>query len=177
MFSCPFYFKLQALPECQFLSGFPSHSRHGKKVRLNQKRFLLFLHLRNRRQRGEGRDTSAPSCAISLPSRDSVLLCPLGQCLADSLPLAPLLLASLHDNLWAMIKRRSYGCPGLSMPVLTEEQVRKESDPSLTYLKKEKKKPALTAVQSIHPLTQWSSGSKRRKRLRGKCGYPTQVAI
>ena len=52
----------------------------------------------------EGRDAWAPSCTISLLSRDFALLCLPGQCLAHSLPLAHLLLALLHESLQATIK-------------------------------------------------------------------------
>ena len=51
----------------------------------------------------EARDAWAPSCTISLLSRDFALLRLPGQCLAHSLPLAPLLLALLHERLQATI--------------------------------------------------------------------------
>lgn len=81
-------------------------------------------------EKREGKDSLDPSCAYH----------PLLQRFCASWPAWPMLgtftvtlfLASLYANLWAIIKRGCNGYPGLSKPVLREEEVREESDPSLT---------------------------------------------
>lgn len=77
---------------------------------------------------------------------------------------------------WAVMQRRYYGCPGILKTMLKEEEWRKKPDPSLRQLKI-KKKAALTTAWHIHPITQCSSGSKRRKSLRGKYGCSIKMAI
>jgi hypothetical protein len=59
----------------------------------------------------------------------------------------------LPGNLRVMIKKRCYGCPGLSESVLKEEEVREKSDPSLTHLKTKKKQQPVLLRHRWHALS------------------------